>query len=124
MHSTRLISLGALVLIAGCGGATEAPSAAPARAAAQAPQPTGRIAFRRYLDPDRKQGALFVINPDGTGERQLTHPGPTAVDDQPDFSPDGREIAFERCDSSDGACGVWRVRVDEGAPRQSRSAAA
>ncbi|WP_028064751.1 TolB family protein [Solirubrobacter soli] len=119
MHSTRLFPLGLLALLAACGGTDDAPATTKA-AAAQAPQPSGRIAFRRYLDQDHRQGAVFLINPDGTGERQLTHPGPAEVDDQPDFSPDGREIAFERCDSSTGACSVWRVNVDGGAATKVR----
>ena len=56
----------------------------------------GRIAFRRFLDEDRTTGAVFTIRPDGTGERQVTSPPAGFVDRNPDISPDGRRIAFER----------------------------
>jgi TolB protein len=56
----------------------------------------GRIAFRRFLNEERTWGAVFTIKPDGTGERQITYPATGFVDRNPDFSPDGRKIAFER----------------------------
>lgn len=56
----------------------------------------GRIAFRRFLNQDMTWGAVFTIRPNGTGERQITHPSKGFVDRNPDFSPDGRKIAFER----------------------------
>jgi TolB protein len=68
--------------------------AAPANATF--PGDNGRIAFRRFLNQERTWGAIFTIRPDGTGERQLTHPPRGFVDRNPDVSPDGRRIAFER----------------------------
>lgn len=56
----------------------------------------GRIAFRRFLNEDRTRGAIFTIRPDGTGERQVTRPPAGFVDRNPDISPDGRRIAFQR----------------------------
>jgi TolB protein len=56
----------------------------------------GRIAFRRFLNEERTWGAVFTIRPDGTGERQITHPPIGFVDRNPDISPDGETIAFER----------------------------
>ena len=56
----------------------------------------GRIAFRRFLNEDRSWGAVFTINPDGSGERQVTFPEEGFVYRNPDISPDGRRIAFER----------------------------
>jgi Tol biopolymer transport system component len=53
------------------------------------PGPNGRIAFA-----DFGTGQLYSINPDGTGLRQLTHVAAPGVADQPDWSPDGRRIAF------------------------------
>ena len=81
----------------------------PASALATAPGVNGRIAFRRYLGPDRTQGAIFVANPDGTDERQLTRPPRNGGDDYPDVSPDGSFVAFERCVS---ACGLYIVNTD------------
>ena len=34
----------------------------------------GQIAFRRYFNADQTKGALFVMNPDGSNVRQITHP--------------------------------------------------
>ena len=34
----------------------------------------GQIVFRRYFDADQTKGALFVMNPDGSEVRQITHP--------------------------------------------------
>ncbi|MGW6276401.1 TolB family protein [Kribbella sp. NPDC055071] len=56
----------------------------------------GRIAFRRFLNEERTWGAVFTIRPDGSGERQITRPPQGFVDRNPDVSPDGRQIAFER----------------------------
>ena len=62
---------------------------------ATAPGQNGKLVFRRYLDPQRTTGALFTSNPDGTGVRQLTHPGKTALDNEPDWSPDGTKVVYE-----------------------------
>lgn len=68
--------------------------AAPAQATF--PDKNGRIAFRGFLNEDRSSGAVFTINPDGSGKRQVTFPEEGFVDRNPDISPDGRRIAFER----------------------------
>ena len=60
------------------------------------PGENGRIAFRRFLNQEQDWGAVFTINPDGRGERQVTFPPPGVVDRNPDVSPDGRRIVFER----------------------------
>lgn len=73
--------------------------------------PNGAVAFRRYLDSARTWGALFAVDPGGKGERQLTHPRRGTIDDQPDWSPDGSRIVFERCDPSRD-CRPATVRAD------------
>ena len=60
------------------------------------PDNNGRIAFRRFLNEDRTTGAVFTIRPNGTRERQVTIPPEGYVDRNPDVSPDGKRIAFER----------------------------
>jgi TolB protein len=56
----------------------------------------GRIAFRRFLNVEMTWGAVFTVRPDGTGERQITHPPRGFVDRNPDVSPNGQRIVFER----------------------------
>lgn len=56
----------------------------------------GQIVFRRYFDAAQTKGALFVINPDGSHVRQITHPPDGWRDNVPAWSPDGRRIVFER----------------------------
>ena len=68
--------------------------AAPAQATFEGK--SGRIAFRRFLNEDRTWGAVFTINPNGSHERQVTFPKQGFVDRNPDVSPDGRRIVFER----------------------------
>jgi|SRR5215203_7378175 len=50
--------------------------------------PNGKIAFAK-LDQD-----IYVMNPDGTGERNLTNTS-TEQEAVPAWSPDGEKIAFE-----------------------------
>ena len=79
---------------------------------ATAPAKNGRIAFKRYLDAAHETGgAIFTINPNGSGERQVTHPDRGTVDDQPDWAPDGTRILFQRC-PSDSVCRAASVRPD------------
>ena len=67
-----------------------------ATAGATTPGHNGRIVFRRYLDVAKTTSAIFTVNPDGSNERQVTHP-PTGADDrEPDWSPSGAAVAFER----------------------------
>src|SRR5262245_28778015 len=63
---------------------------------ATTPGRDGQIAFRRWLNDDTSRSALYTINPDGTGVRQIVPRQPRAHDDQPDWSPDGRLLAFSR----------------------------
>jgi TolB protein len=56
----------------------------------------GRIAFRRFLNVEQTWGAVFTIRPSGSGERQITYPPQGFVDRNPDVSPDGQRIVFER----------------------------
>lgn len=58
------------------------------------PGRNGKIAFRRYFDRSQSHGAIFVVNPDGSGLRQVTRTPNAVVDDQPDWSSDGLLLVF------------------------------
>lgn len=63
-------------------------------ASATTPGKNGRIAFRRYLNDEHTRAAIFTVNPDGSGERQLQHPRRDIAFTEPDWSPDGRWIVY------------------------------
>jgi Tol biopolymer transport system component len=111
--SLRLIAAAAAILAAGCGSQPQP----VAQKLQDAPQ--GQIAFRRYLDAAQTQGALFIVNADGSGERQLTQPPAGVNDDQPDFSQDGTQIAFERC-RHDASCTTMVMPASGGTPTEVR----
>ena len=90
-------------------------SAAIASAGATTPGSNGKIAFSRYLTTAKKTRAIFVVNPDGSGLVQLTHPAVGVQDQNPDWSSDGKWVAFSRCASR---CEVRIVAARGGAPKR------
>jgi TolB protein len=54
----------------------------------------GRIAYREYSNDAHTRGAVFTVNPDGTGTRQVTHPRRSRLTTEPDWSPGGRWIVY------------------------------
>src|ERR671913_1208924 len=77
----------------------------------------GQIVFRRYFDPDQTKGALFVMNPDGSHIRQITHPPKDWRDTNPAWSPDGKRIAFQRLKSDESTSRIMVVNPDTGNTR-------
>jgi TolB protein len=69
----------------------------------------GRIAYAHPIGGKHTTFAISVINPDGTGEGQLTHPADGVLDGQPDWSPDGSKLAFERCARR---CAIYTINAD------------
>ena len=72
------------------------------------------IAFRRFFDAGHHAGAIFTVNVDGRGERQVSHPPSGAVgslDGPPGFAPDGSAFIFDRTDAN-GNASLWRVQAD------------
>lgn len=63
-------------------------------AAAASPE-NGRIAFNE-VSFDESSIAIFTVEPDGTDIQQLTDPGAGHNTAVPDWSPDGRWIAYQR----------------------------
>ena len=83
-----------LVALAASGGVALSAAAHPAAAA----PPRGQIAFVR-------SGDIWIVNTDGSGQRQLTSTADS--DRRPCWSPDGRQIAFLR-----GGKQVWVMDAD------------
>ena len=67
-----------------------------AEALATPPGKDGRIAFLRAGTPDGENGSIFTLGANGKLETRVTRPPVGASDFQPDWSPDGSRIAFER----------------------------
>jgi Tol biopolymer transport system component len=62
---------------------------------------------------------IFVVNVDGSNERRLTkHEGSGSDDDDPDWSPDGRRIAFTRCSNSCFNAWIYVMNADGSDQRQ------
>jgi Tol biopolymer transport system component len=92
----------------------------PVLAGATAPATNGQIAFRRFFDDEHRRGAIFLVNPDGTGERQVTHPPAGSIDAQfgpPSFSPDGSKLVFTRS-ARRGNDALWTVDLHSGRERR------
>jgi TolB protein len=85
-----------------------------AAAPATPPGKNGRIAFTRYASSgggDPRGGAIYTVGLDGRGEQQVTRPPARVSDFQPDWSPDGSRIVFER-QFSDKPFEIWSVGPD------------
>jgi TolB protein len=72
----------------------------------------GQIVFRRYFNAEQTKGALFVMNPDGSHVRRITHPPKGWLDNVPAWSPDGKRIAFERFKTDESTSRVLVVNPD------------
>jgi len=97
----------ALVVVVVVGVLTVSASATP-------PGTNGQVAFIRFASVqagEPRGGAIYTIGVNGRGERQVTHPPEGASDFQPDWSPDGSRIVFERA-PTDGGFEVWSVKPD------------
>jgi len=69
------------------------------------PGGNGKIALWAGMEPDCE---IFVVNPDGSGFRQLTDND--VCDHSPDWSADGRKLAIERYDGNDYE--IWVILED------------
>jgi len=81
-------------------------------APATPPGANGRLAFRRLFNVQHTWGALFTANPDGSDVRQITHPRRLVSDIEPDWSPDGRKIVFQRSDVNGCGSGCETDEID------------
>ena len=97
----RLVLLGALAAIA----------TAAAAALATTPGTNGPIAFRGFTGPDQTGASVFTMNADGSGVRRVSRPPRGAGDEQPDWSPDGTRLLYNRC-SEEAVCRVMLANAD------------
>lgn len=102
----------AMALPAFAGGGAERGDRARGATARQ-----GQIVFRRYFDAEQTQGAIFVMNPDGSEVRQITHPPKGWKDNVPAWSPDGERITFERFKSDESTSRIMIVNPVTGKRR-------
>jgi Tol biopolymer transport system component len=73
------------------------------------PDPTWDGEWVVFYSGDQPGGDLYIIRPDGTGQRQLTSE-PKFVDRLPHWSPDKKWIAF--FSNRSGPLAVWKIRPD------------
>jgi TolB protein len=109
-------ALAALALVAAAVAVTIVVAGAPANPPAR----SGQIAFRRSLDVQRSTGAIFLVNPDGRRDRQITHPPQGVVDEWPNWAPDGSRILFTRQpggENADQNRAFWTVKPDGSDPK-------
>lgn len=76
-------------------------------ARATPPGTNGLISYREYFNADHTEGALFVVNLDGTDRTQITFPGAGNLDTNQNWSPDGTQIVYEH-DTPDTSS-IWAV---------------
>ena len=82
-----------------------------ASAPATPPGENGLIAFTRNADASGSTGSIYIINANGKGERRVTRAPAGARDTQPDWSPDGSRIVFER-QNEDKPWDIFSVEPD------------
>jgi TolB protein len=85
---------------------------AAAGALATPPGRNGKLAFRRWFNPQHTWGALFTANPDGSDARQITRPRKFVADVEPDWSSDGERIVFQRIDVNGCGSGCETDEID------------
>jgi dipeptidyl aminopeptidase/acylaminoacyl peptidase len=63
-----------------------------------------------------REGDLFSVRPDGSGQRQLT--SGSAIDSRPVVSPNGRYVVFERRLTDGAPADLYTVRIEGGGQHQ------
>ena len=75
------------------------------------PGANGRIAFERYMEANDFQPQVATMDRQGRNRQVLTRPLP-GEPPEPEWSPNGRRIAFTRCTGEASSCNIWTMRRD------------
>jgi Tol biopolymer transport system component len=74
--------------------------------------PDGKwILFHSFVDDPRGRSQIFLIHPDGTGRRQVTHFSKGTHVASSTFSPDGKSIVFSKGPEG-GNVDLYVMRID------------
>ena len=73
------------------------------------PGENGRLAFESYTEANNFQAQVTTMGLQGGHRRVLTRPIP-GEPPAPEWSPNGRRIAFTRCTGEASSCNVWTMR--------------
>ena len=107
---TSLAALTLVLVVSGCSTVTTGASTPSPHAGATLPAPpAGQLVYRRLLA--QTTGALFVSNTTGTHEVQVTKPAENEIDGDPDWSPDGKRIVFDKLLDAGSAHEVHQIAV-------------
>jgi Tol biopolymer transport system component len=78
----------------------------------EGPSPRG-IPFVSVRPPDHTGEEIYIINPDGTGERRLTFSGDGKNSNIPQWSPDGTQITFaSNREDDEGRSSIYVMDAD------------
>jgi TolB protein len=94
------------------------PMAVASVAFATPPGENGPLAFELYSEANEFQAQVATMRIDGQGRRLLTQPIGGGEEPQPDWSPNGRRIAFAWCTGEASSCNIWTMRRDGSDKRQ------
>lgn len=75
-----------------------------------------QIAFERHLENDSQKYQLFIMNANGTNQRQLTHNVDGSKNGLPTWSPDGQFIAFSS--NRSGRSEIYTINLQNFAVKQ------
>jgi TolB protein len=108
MTRTRMLYLPALIVAAVLMACAVVMLALSEKAEATFPGKNGRIAYASYDAPLPKGDAeIYTINPDGSGNTQLTHNDTDDLD--PSYSPDGKKIVYVAQDGPKGDLEIYTI---------------
>jgi TolB protein len=110
--TAAVLAVVAIAILAGCTPSTGSrATTTPKSISVTLEPPAGKLIFRRFIDSAETTGALFSSNTDGSHEAQLTKPAKGEIDSNPDWSPDGTRVVFNRYLDSPTGGEVHQIEV-------------